>query len=189
MANVKTVNDNSEKPNIYIYPDIAKNVIVRFNNPEDVSVSDPQYPSADGWHVHVDENGAIDGQYCFLYYESFVQRRNFQFSNGWQIPAETRREEMEKVLRRYSFNDAEIIDFLEYWDTRLEKDTDYTMFPQETGTVDLVMPVHIEPAPDSIHRIWFVFSEDFSPYVTEPVEVESIIRKPYTVVEWGGIVD
>ena len=79
--------------------------------------------------------------------------------------------------------------FSGYWVQRLKPGMDYTMFPQETHAVDAVMPVQISPCPQSVHRIWFIFLEGIQPHVTEPEQVEKFLRKPYTVIEWGGIVE
>jgi len=189
LPDVPDVKENSEKPNIYIYTDIRRDVSVIFDNPGDVSASVPHYPIGTGWHVSVDNNGIMEGRYRYLFYEALVEGKEYQYQYGWHIPARTRREELERVLRLYAFNDAETKDFLEYWEHRLKADTDYTMFPQETEVVDAVMPVQIDPRPQSVHRIWFIFTEVIRRDVTEPAAVERISRRPYTVIEWGGIVD
>lgn len=49
------------------------------------------------------------------------------------------------------------------------------------------MPLTFSVKPDSIYRIWFGFSEYSGDEITPP-EITPIIRKGFTVIEWGGAV-
>lgn len=49
------------------------------------------------------------------------------------------------------------------------------------------MPLTFSVKPDSIYRIWFGFAE-YSGDEIMPPEIMPIIRKGFTVVEWGGAV-
>ncbi len=79
-------------------------------------------------------------------------------------------------------------DDIEFWDEMLEPDTDYIMYPQDTQTVNCAMPIRIEPEPDSIERIWFVFCEDSGQDVARPDEIVLERSGEYAVVEWGGMI-
>lgn len=55
--------------------------------------------------------------------------------------------EAKELLTSYGFNEKETKDFIEFWDNKLEKDKDYIMYPQYTGTVNKAMPIRINPVP------------------------------------------
>ena len=61
------------------------------------------------------------------------------------------------------------------------------MYPQNTETVNYVMPVNVTPEPDSMERIWFTFEEYNGQRCGIPT-ITPIERKDYAVVEWGGII-
>ena len=49
------------------------------------------------------------------------------------------------------------------------------------------MPLTFSVKPDSIYRIWFGFVEYSGDEITPP-EITPIVRKGFTVIEWGGAV-
>lgn len=173
------------KPNIYLYPEETTEICVQFKYPWLLTTVIPDYVSS--WNVEARPDGLLDDQYGFLFYESIAQPIFFQKELGWKVPAKERTDVFEEILYLYGFNVQEKIDFVEFWNDRLEQDVNYVMYPQETATIDLVMPVVIQPSPASIHRIWFYFIPDYGMTVTEPEQVETISRQGLTVVEWGGM--
>lgn len=61
------------------------------------------------------------------------------------------------------------------------------MYPMLTNEVDGVMPISFSVKPDSIYRIWFGFVLYNGDEIETP-EIVPIVRKGFTVVEWGGAV-
>jgi len=117
-----------------------------------------------------------------------MNENRFQTDNGWIIRFSHRTADLENVLDEYGFNLTEKADFIEYWAACLDPGKDYCMFPQETERVNALLPVFISPAPDSLHRIWFYFSElESGKSVNPPVQIERISRAGFAVVEWGGM--
>ena len=182
----------NEKPNIYLYPESTTTVNVAIADPDQITVSIPEYP-ADGWTVTADPNGTLtdaDGnEYGYLFYESAIHGYSFQYETAFYLPSEDRAETFERILSLYGLNETEIEDFKEYWCDRLPAGKNYYMYPQVDEACDLVTPLIISPTPDSVFRLWFVYKETDGPDPTikEPA-AESFIRDGFTVVEWGGTV-
>jgi hypothetical protein len=180
------------KPNIYIYNGKNENIDVVFKNPEKLLVSIPEYKT--GWSIisldnglFYEESGAI--YYDYLFYEADINTRYFQTSTGWNLYTDKRISMFNKILDDYGFNKKEKDDFIEFWKEKLDKTTDYYMYPQETAIINRAMTVSINPEPENVHRIWFYFipmEEDEE--IFEPLKVEKIVHEGYTVTEWGGMV-
>ena len=112
----------------------------------------------------------------------------FQTETGYEIEAETREEEFAQILTEMGFNASEIADFVEFWDEKLEDGVDYIMYPQDTAAVNLAMPIIVNPMPESIERIWFVFEVDEGQRVEEPEDIVLERDDEYALVEWGGMI-
>lgn len=181
---------NCYKPNIYFYTDSAKHVTVRFVYPGLVTVSIPDYRV--GWEALLTEDDMLiteDGEkFSFLFYESVTSKSLFQTEAGYEIEAKSREEQFSDILSAMGFNGAEIADFIEFWDEKLEDNVDYIMYPQDTETVDLAMPIIVDPLPESMERIWFVFEPDEGQSVEKPEEMVIERDDEYALVEWGGMI-
>ena len=116
-----------------------------------------------------------------------MKRKAFSTEEGFVIPANKRAVAFREILTSYGFNEQETADFIEYWADYLKDGTDYVMYPMLTEGVDNAMPLTFSVKPDSIYRIWFGFAE-YSGDEIVPPEITPIIRKGFTVVEWGGAV-
>lgn len=196
----------NEKPNIYLYPDEETVVLVNFAYPEKLTRTIPEYET--GWKVTAGSDGTLfhsdtAKKYGFLFYEGTVEPFYFQRKQGFLLPADKREETFRKILPRYGLKLQEIDDFVEYWVDRLPAGVTYVMYPQLNEIVDQMMPVSINPEPDSILRLWFLY-EDYEGakaegMLTDISETDGITefgnpqplpfeRNGFTVVEWGGSV-
>ena len=150
-------------------------------------------PAYDGSWQAVLEDGrlTVDGAagYEFLFYESLTSPALMQTDAGYVIAPETRTEQFERILRQTGFAENEIADFLEYWTEKLEPNTAYVMYPQDTQTVDIAMPIAVEGADiESYCRIWYYFVPYSGQTVAEP-EIEPVQHQGVTLIEWGGVLD
>ena len=180
--------EDYEKPNIYLYgPDTT--YTVQFAHPGTLTATIPAYPLQDGWTVVADEAGMLDGRLPYLFYEATLPMAGVQRSRGWVLEPESRERDLRRILDTYGFSGREAGDFIDYWMERLEPDTRYVAWPQETEYVDRMMPVSVEPKPESWFRLWFVFSPEVPDRVTEPDSLTAIRRADTTLVEWGGAVE
>jgi len=176
----------SWKPNIYLYSDRDLTARVRLAPEWAITLSDPVYRAGVGWQAEI-KNGSLNGKGDFLFYESVVPDSVWQKEEGYVIRAAYREQDMASMLGRYGFNEKETVEFIEYWSTHLFEGLDYVLYPQETGAVDRVMPLHVGPEPDHVSRIWF-YAE---PFVSAPEPVahpETIVRDGFYVVEWGVVI-
>ncbi|MGN1340291.1 MAG: hypothetical protein ACI4WS_08360, partial [Oscillospiraceae bacterium] len=182
-------NTEAKKPNIYLYPETETEITVTFEKPEYLTSSIPDYTGA--WTVTAASDGTLTdaggNNYGYLFYEALVKKKAFQTEEGFLVPAEKRDETFHRILTAYGFNEQETADFIEYWSDYLKDGADYRMYPMLTDGVDTAMPISFSVKPDSIYRIWFGFAFDAGGKIKTP-EITPIVRKGFTVIEWGGAV-
>jgi hypothetical protein len=184
-SNPQTIGIPVYKPNIYLYPETTKDIILTFKQPQQLTTVIPDYENY--WKVTAEPNGVIDKQYGFLFYEALVQEVFFQTSVGWGLPVDHRESAFEEMLTRYKFNEQEKSDFIEFWNEKLDPNLEYVVYPQETDIIDSVMPLVVEPKPSKTYRIWFYFIPGEGKDISEPDHVEIILREGFIMVEWGGM--
>ena len=173
------------KPNIYLYPESTETIEVAFRNPYQLTQTIPEYGNY--WKVTAETNGLLNQSLGFLFYEALVQDIYFQTDYGWKLPLRSRKEAFTEILDKYGFNYREKQDFIEFWTQKLNPETEYIVYPQETEIINRVMSIDVSPNPESIYRIWFYFIPNKNLDFSEPVTVDVIHRKGLTLVEWGGM--
>ena len=181
------------KPNIYVYSDSERLLSVQFEYPELLTKTIPEYGT--GWFVTTAEDTLAEScltdsegrKYDYLFYESVSSKILFQTKEGYLISADRREEEFRRILSDMRFNEQEINDFCEFWTDKLEDDVDYVMYPQNTDMVNNAMPIVINPQPEKLERIWFLFEEDYGQSFVEPNPYVLDRDGNYTVIEWGGL--
>ena len=173
-----------DKPNIYLYPEETTelDVTVRFPMGGHVTTSIPEY--GDGWHVTVDPDGTIDGEYGYLFYES-QNPDVFQYVKGWTVKSENLETFFKNNMKLYGFKGQEIEDFIEWWIPRLDASC-YDIFPQTAKEIDPVITLDISVEPDSIQRLYYAIKkyEKCNEHLKKPV-IEPFERKGFSVLEWG----
>ncbi len=184
------------KPNIYLYPEDDQTVTVTFEDPELLKTVIPDYDG--NWTVIAHPDGKLDyngEEYGYLFYECFTMTAFMQRDEAWIVPENDREDFFTGIAEGYGFNAQETEDFVTFWCSRLPEGESYVMYPQLTGIIDKEMPVHVNPAPESVFRVWFLyvpvgqFDDAEIAAINEPGFDEQVIRKGYTLVEWGGIVE
>lgn len=176
------------KPNIYIYSDRNIDVNVKIIQHQYITESIPLYDTERGWDAKI-VGGSINGCNDYLFYEAEVTDPGWQKKEAFIIRGKFLKEDMLRILKLYQFNKKESDDFIEYWVEKLEGTKDYIFYPQYNELLDKLMRLDITPRPDYLFRVWFLIEEykgkqSFTE-IEKPVE---ILREPYTVVEWGGII-
>jgi len=175
------------KPNIYIYSENDIDVHVKLEPYNYITESIPAYDKENGWNAHV-IRGSINGKNDYLFYEAIIPDEGLQREEGFSIHGKTLTEDMDNMLDMYGFNKKEKDDFLEYWAKKLADGRDYVFYPQYEDILKNIMPITIEPMPDSVFRVWYLIEELKEGTVLSPIsKVDQIDRSDYTVVEWGGI--
>jgi hypothetical protein len=174
------------KPNIYLYSDRDLTAQVRLAPEEDITVSEPAYQPGKGWLAEI-RNGSLNGDGDFLFYEGLVPDAGWQKQEGYVIRAAYREQDLAEMLQQYGFNEKETAEFVDYWTQHLTDDVDYVFSPQETETVDRVMPLSINPEPDHVMRIWF-YAKPLASIPKPVTSPEKIVREGFYVVEWGVMI-
>jgi hypothetical protein len=177
---------DAESPNIYLYPEKTADVRVTLE-PADgtwITTSEPAY--GDGWDVTAEPSGLLDGAYDFLFYEATVNRV-FQEEKGYAVPGPDVFAWFEANLPRLGLSADETQDFLDYWTAHLPPAACYLVYPQLADRVDLTMGLSIEPAPDSLLRLWLIIRGAAACRPPAPWTASPFDRKGFTVVEWGVV--
>lgn len=176
-----------DKPNIYLYPESTQQVSVTLQFKGNMLVkSIPEY--GDGWNVTATPEGLIDGQYGYLFYEATAGGAGFQTDSGFVVSQSDLAVWMEDTLAAYGFNEQEIVDFVDFWVPVLPSASWYIFFPQTEEVVDLHVGLQVEPAPDSLLRIWFAVQPTAAPVSLPAPQILPFDRVGFAVTEWGVIV-
>ena len=179
--------DMDEKPNIYLYPEETTQVSVEVELCYGCYIveSIPEY--GQGWDVHVEPDGLIDGLYTYLYYESTVPR-NYPMDEGWSVAEDQLPIFFNDTLGAYGFTLQETLDFVDYWTQTLEFSPYYAVYPLVDPVVlDQLEKLWITPVPDSLFRVRFVIQSLQEPISLPTPEIDPMIRQGFSVVEWGVI--
>lgn len=177
------------KPNIYLYPEKEEDISVTFDDDSLLLTVIPDYNGF--WSPHVYPNGKMlidEKEYGYLFYESMTSDFMMQKSSGFIVPVKGRKEFFTKIANYYGFNQQETEDFVTFWCSRLDKSKEYYMYPQLTDKIDILMGIKVNPKPESVFRIWFLFEEKKHENALETPKQVVAPRKGYTLIEWGGIV-
>jgi len=182
------------KPVIYLYPTEKTFVDVEVKTPGRIVVSDPLYPEG-GWKdVLAKPDGNLVYQnknYTELFYESEVN--NFlKPANGIIIPSKELNSSLSKILFELGLNERESTEFTDFWIPKLKDlKSAYILFSIiDKNSKEVLDRVIISPEPDT--RIEFIayFKPLDSLQAIKPLVLpERPIRKGFTMVEWGGVLD
>ena len=181
---------NALKPNIYLYGEPGTEIGLTFTEEELLLTVLPDYQ--DSWNVQIAEDGSltVDGEegFPYLFYESATIPAIMQKETGFVITPENRASQLEQMMTAYGFNETETADFVDYWDAALDKHQTFYVFPQETETVDLAMPLALEGTTiDSYDRIWFYFVPEDLAEEPEPPEIHPVEHEGTCLIEWGVV--
>ena len=175
------------KPNIYLYPEETTelDVYITFPHGGRVTTSIPNYNN--GWHVTVEPNGIIDGQYEFLFYES-LQPDYGQYEAGWVVAQDRLEDFFRNNMALTGFNQKEIDDFIEYWIPRLTEYPCYAIYPQYNDELDEMIKLNFSTQPTNLIRlIYSVRGLETGNLTLDEAVIPAFNRDGFTVAEWGVI--
>ena len=178
------------KPVIYLYPETEQEISVKVRPLGGITVSDPEY--GEGWHVLAKPSGELKeintGKiYPYLFWESNGESY-LQPKEGFVIEQKEVRNFLIDKLSLYAFNEKEINDFLEFWLPRMRDYPYYFITFLETEAMDRLVPLEVDPKPDTVIRILMDFSPLEKLMDVEKLEINPQKREGYTLMEWGGII-
>ncbi|MDD5306964.1 MAG: carboxypeptidase-like regulatory domain-containing protein [Deltaproteobacteria bacterium] len=177
-----------DAPYIYLYPEATTDVRVTLAPAPGTGIetSEPAYGS--GWDVIAEPSGRLDGTWDYLFYEATV-RWVFQEEQGYAVPAADIFGWFADTLPVLGLTADETDDFLAYWTQYLPDASCYLVYPQPAERIGLTMGLAIDPAPDSLLRLWLVVRGSDDCVAPEPWQAAPFDRAGFTAVEWGVVLD
>jgi len=151
------------------------------------------YPKMDNtWNITADENGKLmdlaDGrEYAYLYYEGLPDRYTAEQDKGFVIQRDSVIGFLQDQLDVIGFNYRESNDMISYWLPQLTEKEYVLISFLFNDECDIYSELKISPKPDAEIRLMMEFISLDQYMEVAPQEIPSFERKPYTVVEWGGI--
>ena len=176
------------KPVIYLYPEKETEVSVKVElEGGGLTCTYPDY--RDGWNVTAYPDGTIidnaDGnEYYCLYWEG-VGKADWDMSKGFVVKREDTADFLREKLAEMGLTPRESNEFIIYW-LPLMQENECNLITFQTEQYEKNAVLDINPAPDSLLRIFMVYEECSPDMEIAPQEFEPFERSGFTVVEWGG---
>ncbi len=175
------------KPVIYLYPEVETEVTVGLDFNGTLTSVYPAYEN--GWTVTAQPDGTLADasgrEYYCLFWEGETEVR-YDLSTGFCVAGADTAAFLEDALRQLGLTDKEANEFIIYWLPRMEVNAyNLISFQQELYTDNAVLT--IDPAPDSLLRVFMAWKGLDKPVEVEPQELNGFERIGFTVVEWGGV--
>ena len=176
------------KPVIYLYPEKDTDVKVEVKPNGGFTKTEPMYDN--GWFVHATPQSELFNytdktSYPYLFWEG--KAYNFITPNyGFVMSKKDVSTKMTQILTKLGLNEKETIDFLEFWQPKLEVKpyVFVTFLPQRE--FDKLAPLTVNPKPDTIIRVFMDYTPLDAPVKVAPMQIRTPERVGFTVVEWGG---
>ena len=178
-----------EKPIIYLYPKEKTDITVDLDFKGELTYTYPY--TADGhWEVTANTDGTLTNkadnlEYSYLFWEGKSDNFAAEFSKGFCIKGEDTTKFLQNILPKMGLTQKEYNEFIVYWAPRMQENK-YNLISFQTENYEQIAPLHINPAPDSMLRVYMAYKPLTNPVDIEPQTFESFERKGFSVVEWGG---
>ena len=204
------------KPVVYLYPPKPTEVkvqlltevkfntdIPKYNNGWDVlaqsdgSLKDLQTKFTDCEKINANKKGSQYARsacrinnYPYLYWAGQVYGMEYpKPTDGWVVKNSNLSAFFNQKLDEIGFNANEKKDFLDYWLSELQAKNGkyYKISFLQNRELNSLIPMSINPKPDSIYRYFMDYDVLTKPISIAPQKLEKIKRNGFTVVEWGGV--
>ena len=175
------------KPVIYLYPEEETGVTVELDFNGTLTSTYPAYEG--GWTVTAQPGGTLTDasgrEYYCLFWEGKTMVR-YDLSAGFCVAGADTAAFLEDALGQLGLTGKEANEFIIYWLPRMEVNAyNLISFQRELYTDNAVLT--IDPAPDSLLRVFMAWKGLDKPVEVEPQELTGFERAGFTVVEWGGV--
>lgn len=205
------------KPVIYLYPTVSTDITVQFVNAMKFDADIPTYSGewhilakpdgqlTDLQPSHTDcatidytrigseyaKDACANNNYPYLYWAGNTVGTYPTPTGGWVIPKDNITSFLDEKLTEAGLNQKEKTDMMSYWlPELLNKNAPYYRISFfQTQQMDEFIPMKVTPSPDTVIRVFL----DWSPLTTlptvlpQPQKLTSVVRKGFTLVEWGGL--
>ncbi len=178
------------KPVIYLYPTTTTNVSVSVG--AQITKSDPFY-GTHGWQnvtTHPDGSLTYQGKYYpSLFWEGYGYGFYPQINSGAIVPTKDASTTVRAQLSAQGLTTNEINDFMTFWQPKLQSITQPYVRLSWLGTTEMnrLAPLHINPAPQTLIRVFLDFQGLDKPYGLPAQHFSTPTRNGFTAVEWGGL--
>ena len=176
------------KPLIYIYPEEDMDLTIKLSNENSLLHNYPAYNKE--WKVRVSKDSNIydyntNRNYYGLYWEAKDNTVN-DMKTGFVVSGKDTVKFLEEKLELLGLNEREINEFIVYWIDKLENNKYNYIYFRTMDEMNNYMKLEFSKDPETLIRVFM----DFKPlnenmFVQEQV-LTKVVRKGYTVVEWGG---
>ena len=175
------------KPVIYLYPQADIDVTVKLDYDGLLKYTYPKYN--DGWHVRAKKDGTIinyedNQEYSYLFWEGY-DNLDCDFTKGFCVKGSDTAEFLQKALKEIGLTPREYNEFIVYWLPQMQ-DNPYNIISFQYENYSEMAKLQIDPAPDSLLRVFMAFKPSSEYVEMEPQQLEGFDRNGFTVVEWGG---
>lgn len=174
------------KPVIYLYPQEKTVVTVKLDYSGTLTTTYPAYH--DGWQVNAAPDGTLTDaagrEYYCLFWEG-VSDAEYNFSKGFVVKGSETAAFLEESLTKLGLTEQEANEFIIYWLPRMEGNA-YNLISFQTGAYTGHAGLDIEPAPDTLIRVFMAWQALEAPVEVEEQELTAPERAGFTAVEWGG---
>lgn len=180
-------------PLIYLYPQQTTATQVKINSPL-ISLKLPL--KTNSWDVTAFPNGTLETQegkkHPYIPYE-FLRSDFKRPVRGFVIEGSKLEEYLRKDLwKKLGLTDSEINDYWQDAKPRVKPAQYYFISLIDRSEIDRVLPMEVNPKPDTIIRNMTYILPLSTPFTTQPLEEEKLIapeRKGFTVLENGVFTD
>ena len=174
------------KPVIYLYPEQKTDAAVKLGLNGQLTCTYPAYKN--GWQVTSFPNGKLkdkSGQdYNYLYWEGKTYTQ-WDMSKGFCVKGEDTAVFLETALAKLGLNRTEANEFIVYR-LPLMQENPYNIISFQTEAYTNAVQLNVTPKPDTVIRVFMVYSPSKEKVDIEPQALTSPTRTGFTVVEWGG---
>ena len=175
-----------KKPVIYLYPEEETEVSVKLAYEGKLTCTYPAYDG--GWKVTAKPDGTLTdakGQiYNYLYWEG-ESDAPCDLSKGFCVAGADTAAFLEDALEKLGLNRREANEFIVYWLPLMEGNA-YNLISFDTAAYEASAKLEIEPAPDTLIRVFMTWQASGAYVEMEPMELTAPERTGFTVIEWGG---
>lgn len=133
-----------------------------------------------------------NNSYPYLFWAGNVTTQNYPIiDEGWIVKRGEVAGFLNSKLTKMGLNTSEKRDFMDYWVDEITKNDApyYKISFLQTQDLNSLFPMVVTPQPDTIFRIFVDHQPlDSKPSVLpQPQELNILVRKGFTLVEWGGL--
>lgn len=176
-----------KKPVIYLYPEEETQISVNLDYNGTITSTYPAYNN--GWSVTAQPDGTLKDlttgrEYYCLFWEG-ISDIEYDLSTGFVVSGNETAAFLEETLATLGLTEREANEFIIFWLPQM-KNNPYNLISFQADTYTDNAVLNINPAPDSMLRVFMAWKALDAPVDIEPQTLETFERKGFTVVEWGG---